>query len=153
MGWAAAELLPYFDLDLTLIHDDMPLDVVSQVAELLLYPLWEANIHIDHSVRTVPEALKVAGEDMSRALAMLDARHIAGDSDLSSLLVRRARRQWRTGIAPRFEELVEHIRARWQRSGQIAHRAEPDLKKQARRLRDVQLLNAFAIARCVRSKR
>ena len=59
---------------------------------------------------------------------MLEARHIAGDSDLSSLLIGGARRQWRTGIASRFDELVEHTQARWQRSGQIAHRAEPDLK-------------------------
>src|SRR6478736_290907 len=145
-GLGRGELLPYSDLDLTLIHDNMPRDVVTQVAELLWYPLWDANIPIDHSVRTVPEALKVAAEDISAGLAMLDARHIAGDSDLSSLLVAGARRQWRTGIASRFEELVAHTEARWQRSGQIAHRAEPDLKNGRGGLRDVQLLNALAIA-------
>ena len=63
---------------------------------------------------------------------MLEVRHIAGDSDLSSLLVSGARRQWRTGIASRFDELVEHTQQRWQRSGQIAHRAEPDLKTRSR---------------------
>jgi [protein-PII] uridylyltransferase len=145
-GLGRGELVPYSDLDLTLLHDNMPADVVSQVAELLWYPLWDANIRIDHSVRTVPEALKVAGDDISAGLAMLEARHIAGDSDLSSLLVGGARRQWRTGIASRFEELVEHTRARWQRSGEIAHRAEPDLKCGRGGLRDVQLLNALAIA-------
>jgi len=145
-GLGRGELLPYSDLDLMLLHDDMPREVVSQVAELLWYPLWDANIHIDHSVRTVPEALKVAGEDISAGLAMLDARHIAGDADLSASLVGGARRQWRTGIAPRFEELVAHTRARWDRSGQIAHRAEPDLKNGRGGLRDVQLLNALAMA-------
>jgi [protein-PII] uridylyltransferase len=145
-GLGRGELLPYSDLDLTLVHDNMPPDIVAGVAELLWYPLWDANIHLDHSVRTVPEALQVAGEDISAGLAMLDARHIAGDSDLSALLVGGARRQWRTGIASRFEELVEHTQARWQRSGQIAHRAEPDLKNGRGGLRDVQLLNALAIA-------
>jgi [protein-PII] uridylyltransferase len=145
-GLGRGELLPYSDLDLTLVHDNMPPDIVSNVAELLWYPLWDANIHLDHSVRTVPEALQVAGEDISAGLAMLDARHIAGDSDLSALLVGGARRQWRTGIASRFEELVEHTQSRWQRSGQIAHRAEPDLKNGRGGLRDVQLLNALAIA-------
>lgn len=145
-GLGRGELLPYSDLDLTLVHDNMPRDVVTRVAELLWYPLWDANISIDHSVRTVPEALQVAGEDISAGLAMLDARHIAGDADLSALLVGGARRQWRTGIAGRFEELVEHTRARWDRSGQIAHRAEPDLKNGRGGLRDVQLLNALAIA-------
>lgn len=145
-GLGRGEVLPYSDLDLMLLHDNMPADIVGEVAELLWYPLWDANIRLDHSVRTVPEALRVAGEDISAGLAMLEARHIAGDADLSALLVGGARRQWRTGIASRFDELVEHTRARWQRSGQIAHRAEPDLKCGRGGLRDVQLLNALAIA-------
>ncbi|MBV8929160.1 MAG: [protein-PII] uridylyltransferase, partial [Mycobacteriaceae bacterium] len=145
-GLGRRELLPYSDLDLMLLHDDMPADVVSQVADLLWYPLWDANIRIDHSVRTVAGALRVGGDDISAGLAMLEVRHIAGDAELSALLVSGARRQWRTGIRSRFDELVEHTRARWQRSGQIAHRAEPDLKCGRGGLRDVQLLNALAIA-------
>ena len=145
-GLGRGELLPYSDLDLTLLHDNVDPQIVGQVAEKLWYPLWDANIRLDHSVRTVREALQVAGEDISAGLAMLEARHIAGDSDLSSLLVGGARRQWRTGIGSRFEELVAHAYARWQRSGQIAHRAEPDLKCGRGGLRDVQLLNALAIA-------
>src|SRR3954451_11770935 len=145
-GLGRRELLPYSDLDLMLLHDDLPKKLVSEVAEKLWYPLWDANIRLDHSVRTVAEAMKVAGEDISAGLAMLEVRHIAGDADLSTLLVGGARRQWRTGIASRFDELVEHTKARWQRSGEIAHRAEPDLKTGRGGLRDVQLLNALAIA-------
>src|ERR1700704_4934909 len=91
-GLGRGELLPYSDLDLMLLHDNMPHDIVAQVAELLWYPLWDANIRIDHSVRTVPEALTVAGEDISAGLAMLETRHIAGDADLSTLLIGGARR-------------------------------------------------------------
>ncbi|MGV0791872.1 [protein-PII] uridylyltransferase [Mycolicibacterium sp. XJ1819] len=145
-GLGRGELVPYSDLDLMLLHDGMPREQVGRIAELLWYPLWDANIRIDHSVRTVPEALAVAGEDISAGLAMLEARHIAGDPALSSSLIGGARRQWRTGIASRFEELVNQTEARWQRSGQIAHRAEPDLKCGRGGLRDVQLLNALAIA-------
>lgn len=145
-GLGRGELAPYSDLDLTLVHDDMPADVVAGVAESLWYPLWDANIRLDHSVRTVPEALTVANEDISAGLAMLEARHIAGDAELSGLLIGGARRQWRTGIASRFDALVAETEARWQRSGQIAHRAEPDLKSGRGGLRDVQLLNALAIA-------
>ncbi|MCW2650103.1 MAG: protein-PII uridylyltransferase [Mycobacterium sp.] len=145
-GLGRRELMPYSDLDLTLLHDNLPAEVVSKVADLLWYPLWDANIRLDHSVRTVPEALHVAGDELSAALAMLEARHIAGDGELSALLVGGARRQWRTGIRSRFDELIELTQLRWQRSGQIAHRAEPDLKSGRGGLRDVQLLNALAIA-------
>ena len=145
-GLGRRELIPYSDLDLMLVHDTMPADVVAEVAEHLWYPLWDANIRLDHSVRTVSEALQVAGGELSAALGLLEARHIAGDEQLSSALIGGARRQWRAGITGRFDELAEYTRARWQRSGQIAHRAEPDLKSGMGGLRDVQLLNALAIA-------
>ena len=145
-GLGRRELVPYTDLDLMLLHDGMPDDVVAEVAEGLWYPLWDANIRLDHSVRTVSEALDVAGSDISAGMAMLEVRHIVGDENLSTKVIAGARRQWRAGIAGRFEELAEHTRARWQRSGEIAHRAEPDLKCGRGGLRDVQLLRALAIA-------
>ncbi|MGH3635736.1 [protein-PII] uridylyltransferase [Mycobacterium sp.] len=140
------ELLPYSDLDLLLLHDSLSADIVGQVADRLWYPLWDANIRLDHSVRTVAEALRVADADISAGLAMLDARHIAGDQQLSMALIDGVRRQWRAGIRSRFGELVETAQARWRRSGEIAHRAEPDLKCGRGGLRDVQLLDALALA-------
>lgn len=140
------ELLPHSDLDLLLVHDEMAADTVGQVAEQLWYPLWDSNIRLDHSVRTVAEALRVAGADIAAGLAMLDARHIAGDEKLSARLVDGVRRQWRAEIRSRFGELVEATQSRWRRSGEIAHRAEPDLKCGRGGLRDVQLLEALAVA-------
>ncbi|MGO9655866.1 [protein-PII] uridylyltransferase [Mycobacterium sp.] len=140
------ELVPYSDLDLLLLHDGMPTDTVRQVADQLWYPLWDANIRLDHSVRTVAETLRVAGADVSAGLAMLDARHIAGDEQLSARLIEGVRGQWRIGIRSLFGELVEETHARWRRIGEIAHRAEPDLKLGRGGLRDLQLLDALAIA-------
>ncbi len=140
------ELVPYSDLDLLLLHDGMPTDTVRQVADQLWYPLWDANIRLDHSVRTVAETLRVAGADVSAGLAMLDARYIAGDEQLSARLIEGVRGQWRTGIRSLFGELVEETHARWRRIGEIAHRAEPDLKLGRGGLRDLQLLDALAIA-------
>ena len=140
------ELVPYSDLDLLLLHDGKPADTVRQIADELWYPLWDANIRLDHSVRTVAETVQVAGADVSAGVAMLDARHIAGDEELSARLIDGVRRQWRTGIQSLFGELVEETHARWRRAGEIAHRAEPDLKLGRGGLRDVQLLDALAIA-------
>ena len=140
------ELLPCSDLDLLLVHDDMPVDAVGATAEKLWYPLWDANVGLDHSVRTVPEALQVAGGDILAGLAMLDVRYIAGDQALADRLVVGVRDQWRSEIRSRFEEVVDATQARWKRSGEIAHRAEPDLKSGRGGLRDVQLLDALALA-------
>nr|WP_156623020.1 [protein-PII] uridylyltransferase [Mycobacterium sp. 1164966.3] len=148
-GLGRRELLPYSDLDLMLVHDGKPADVLGDVADKLWYPLWDANIRLDHSVRTVSEALSTANSDMTAALGMLDARHIAGDEQLSTEVIAGVRRQWRSGIRTRMDELIEMTQARWRRCFRIAHRAEPDLKLGRGGLRDAQLLDALAVAQLV----
>ncbi|GAB10968.1 PII uridylyltransferase [Gordonia araii NBRC 100433] len=145
-GLARGEMLPYSDLDLVLLHDGDRPDRVQAVADELWYPIWDANIGLDHSVRTVPDALRVAGEDLSAALGLLEARHIAGDEDLSDLLIGEIRQQWRMQAPRRLPKLIEHAEQRWVRSGEVAHRSEPDVKNGRGGLRDVQLLNALALA-------
>ncbi|WP_304654068.1 MULTISPECIES: [protein-PII] uridylyltransferase [Nocardia] len=145
-GLGRGEMLPFSDLDLVLLHDDVDPARVAEVADQLWYPLWDAHIKLDHSVRTVPQALRVAADDLIAALGMLEARHIVGDQELSNLLIGGVRREWRTGIRSRFDDLIAQAQARWERSGEIAHRAEPDLKNGRGGLRDIQLLDALAIA-------
>ena len=148
-GLGRRELLPYSDLDLMLLHDNKSDEVLQRVADGLWYPLWDANVRLDHSVRTVSGALGVANSDMVAALGMLDARHIAGDEQLSAELVDGARRQWRSAIRSRMDELVAMTYERWQRCWRIAQRAEPDLKSGRGGLRDVQLLDALGVAQLI----
>lgn len=145
-GLGRREMLPYSDLDLVLLHEDMDPKRVAEIADRLWYPLWDAHIKLDHSVRTVPQALRVAADDLVAALGMLDARHIVGNPELSDRIIAGIRKDWRRGIRGRYDELLTGVRARWDRSGQIAHRTEPDLKNGRGGLRDIQLLDALAIA-------
>ena len=148
-GLGRREMLPYSDLDLVLLHDGKRTDALGEVADRLWYPLWDANMRLDHSVRTVGEALSTANNDMTAALGLLEARHIAGDQPLSAELTEGVRRQWRSGIRSRMGELVEMTQARWRRCGRIFNRAEPDLKSGRGGLRDVQLLDALALAQLI----
>lgn len=140
------EMVAHSDLDLILIHDSRPAEAVSEVADGLWYPIWDARVGLDHSVRTVPEAVRVARTDITAALGLLDARHIAGDEDLSSLMISSVRNLWRREARIRLDEVLDQARLRWRFAGDIAHRAEPDLKNGRGGLRDVQLLNALALA-------
>ena len=138
------ELAPYSDLDLVLLHDGRK--DVERLAEQLWYPLWDAGIGLDHSVRTPGQAVQVAATDLRAALGLLEARHIAGDPELSGTVRTAVRQAWRTGIRGRFDELADAARARWVRVGDLAHRVEPDLKNGHGGLRDVQLIDALAAA-------
>ena len=146
-GLGRRELVPYSDLDLVLVHSGHK--GINGIAEQLWYPLWNSGVGLDHSVRTVPEALDVAGRDLRTALGLLDARHLAGDETLTRQLADEARDAWRTGVRRRFDEIVSSARQRWQRSGEVAHWVEPDLKHGRGGLRDLAMLDALALAQLV----
>ncbi|MEU5695517.1 [protein-PII] uridylyltransferase [Actinosynnema sp. NPDC020468] len=143
-GLGRRELVPYSDLDLVLVHNGHK--GVEEIAEKLWYPLWNSGIGLDHSVRTVGEALRVASGDLRTALGLLDLRHLAGDADVSGRLAESARQAWRTGVRTRLDEMAESAQRRWARSGEIAHRVEPDLKHGRGGLRDLTLLDALSVA-------
>ncbi|MDQ2586269.1 [protein-PII] uridylyltransferase [Saccharothrix yanglingensis] len=146
-GLGRRELVPYSDLDLLLVHNGHK--GVDGIAEKLWYPLWNSGIGLDHSVRTVGEALRVAADDLRTALGLLDTRHLAGDQEVSRRLADGARQAWRTGVRARLDEMSESASRRWARSGEIAHRVEPDLKHGRGGLRDVVLLDALSAAQLV----
>ena len=138
------ELAPYSDLDLVLLHDGRK--DIERLAEQLWYPLWDAGIGLDHSVRTPGQAVQVAATDLRAALGLLEARHIAGDVALSDKVRNAVRQAWRAGIRNRFDELADGARGRWTKVGDVAHRVEPDLKNGHGGLRDIQLIEALALA-------
>ncbi|WP_328607416.1 [protein-PII] uridylyltransferase [Amycolatopsis sp. NBC_00345] len=143
-GLGRRELVPFSDLDLVLVHNGN--SRVGEIADALWYPLWDARVGLDHSVRTPGEALKVASEDLRTALGLLDARYLAGDAELAERLASAARDQWRRTARKRLDELSESVRGRWRRSGEIAQSAEPDLKHGRGGLRDFAVLEALAAA-------
>jgi [protein-PII] uridylyltransferase len=141
------ELAPYSDLDLVLLHDGRK--DVDRLAEQLWYPLWDAGIGLDHSVRTPGQAVQVAATDLRAAYGLLEARHIAGDPALSDKVSSAVRQAWRAGIRNRFDELADAAHDRWTKVGDVAHRVEPDLKNGHGGLRDIQLIGALAAAQLV----
>jgi [protein-PII] uridylyltransferase len=141
------ELAPYSDLDLVLVHERRP--DADRLAEALWYPLWDAGIGLDHSVRTPGQVVQVVATDLRVALGLLEARHLAGERDLFDKVNGAVRQSWRAGIRDRFDELVEMTNSRWSKNGDVAHRIEPDLKNGRGGLRDVHLLDALAAAQLV----
>ncbi|HEY9417351.1 MAG TPA: [protein-PII] uridylyltransferase, partial [Pseudonocardia sp.] len=138
------ELCPYSDLDLVIVHERRP--DAERLAEALWYPLWDAGIGLDHSVRTPGQVIQVAATDLRAALGLLEARHLAGDRALFEKVNDAVRQSWRAGIRGRLDEVAEVTRARWSKNGDVAHRAEPDLKNGRGGLRDIYLLDALAAA-------
>jgi [protein-PII] uridylyltransferase len=136
---------PASDLDLVLLHDGraVPASAVSVLAERLWYPLWDAGLRLDHSVRTPNQCREVAAGDLSAAIGLLDLRVLAGDASLVVRTRATLLSDWRGGIRRRLPQLLDSLAERSERFGEIAYLLEPDLKEARGGLRDVTVLRAL----------
>lgn len=137
---------PASDLDLLLVHDGRTHDAatIARVAERLWYPVWDAGLDLDHSVRSLAQCRQVASADLVAAVGLLDLRHVAGDP----AVVHRARTallaDWRAAARRRLPELLAATRARAERAGELAYLVEPDLKEARGGIRDAVVVLALA---------
>lgn len=143
-GYGRRELCPASDLDLVLVHRGRR--DIEKVAERVWYPIWDAGIGLDHSVRTVKQALDVADVDLKVALGLLEVRLVAGDAALAADLRRGAEDQWCRGSRRWLPELAQAVEDRHAQFGEVAFLLEPDLKEGRGGLRDVHALRAAALA-------
>ncbi|BCJ42484.1 bifunctional uridylyltransferase/uridylyl-removing enzyme [Actinoplanes ianthinogenes] len=143
-GLGRRDCAPYSDLDLVLLHRGVA--GIDRIASALWYPIWDARLGLDHSVRTLPEALSVAHDDVKVSLGLLDARHVAGDATLSAELIAATGDQWRRTAVRLMPQLKELTETRWASHGELAFLLEGDLKEAAGGLRDVTLLRGIGRA-------
>jgi [protein-PII] uridylyltransferase len=147
-GWARRELAPFSDIDFIVLYERDEA-AAKQVADRLLYPLWDEKLAIGHSLREARAAARLAKEDLATATALLDARHIAGERRLSTELVRATL----VALAPSGNpnELIAMLaaekKARHDRFGASLYLLEPNMKQGIGALRD---LSTALWAACVR---
>ena len=143
-GYGRRELLPRSDLDVVLLHGGR--DDIAGIADRIWYPVWDSGVELDHAVRTVPQARRVARSDLKVALGLLSARHVAGDPELTERLREGALEDWRAAAPARLAELHAAHDERTRISGELAFLLEPDLKEARGGLRDVHAIQAVAAA-------
>ena len=143
-GYGRKELLPGSDLDVLMLHDGR--DGIAKIADRIWYPVWDSGARLDHAVRTVPQARRVARNDLKVALGLLYARHVAGDADLTTRLREGALEDWRSNARTRLAELKALHDERTRLHGELAFLLEPDLKESRGGQRDVHAIQAIAAA-------
>src|ERR1700689_2277091 len=78
-GDGRRQLLPGSGLDVLLLHGGR--DGIAAIAGRIWYPVWDSGAELDHAVRAVPQARRVARAGLKVAPGMLTARHVTGDPD------------------------------------------------------------------------
>ncbi len=130
---------PNSDLDLVLIHSEGVSP--DQVAEKLWYPIWDSGMDLDHSVRTIPTARKVAAADIKAFTGLLDTRYIAGNEELVVELRKVILHDWRANAKNVLPELSQLVSERRKNHGELFQLLEPNIKESYGGIRDAGILS------------
>ncbi|MFL6724488.1 MAG: [protein-PII] uridylyltransferase [Sphingomicrobium sp.] len=140
-GTGRGEMAPFSDLDLMFLVPERGSPWCEQAIEALLYILWDLKLKVGQSVRTPSQAIAAAKEDITIRTALLEARWIWGDKDLSDEAMRRFRAEVVAGSARDYvaAKLAERD-ARHERMGDSRYVVEPNVKDGKGGLRDLHTL-------------
>ena len=143
-GYGRGELNPFSDVDVMLLHGNGAGKIspyIAEMAEQILYLLWDIGFKVGHSTRSIKQALDQANSDMLTKTAMLESRFLAGDH----ILAHEFRDQFRAKCVAGHEREYVELRMRDQASrhtkfGDSVYMQEPNLKGGCGGLRDYQNL-------------
>src|SRR6266850_1997285 len=141
-------MAPESDIDLLFILPYKQTAWGEQVAEAILYCLWDMGLKVGHATRSVDESIRQARGDMTIRTAILETRFLTGDQPLYGELVARFDKEVVQGTAAEFvtAKLAER-EERHRRAGQSRYLVEPNVKDGKGGLRDLHTL--FWIAKYV----
>ena len=147
-GYGRGLMAPESDIDLLFILPYKQTAWGEQVAEAILYCLWDMGLKVGHATRSVDESIRQARGDMTIRTAILETRFLAGDRPLYDELVSRFDTEVVQGTAAEFvtAKLAER-EERHRRAGQSRYLVEPNVKDGKGGLRDLHTL--FWIAKYV----
>jgi [protein-PII] uridylyltransferase len=140
-GYGRSEMAPFSDIDLMFLTPHPRAPWCEQVIEATLYALWDAKLKVGQAIRTVPELMALAKEDMTVRTAMLESRLVDGDPDLFEEARSRFRKEIVAGSAAEFvaAKLAERD-ARHEKFGDSRYLVEPNVKNGKGALRDLHTL-------------
>jgi [protein-PII] uridylyltransferase len=126
-GYGRGELCPSSDLDLWLLVADDD-HRAREVAEAILYPLWDLKLEVGHAVRTIAGAMSLAREDLTACTALLDARFLDGAEELWTEFTQAVPRLFDRDVNDVVKRLRKEKDERHARFGDTVYLLEPNVK-------------------------
>jgi [protein-PII] uridylyltransferase len=137
-GYGRAELNPCSDIDLLFLYQHKRDPYIENVAERILYALWDTKLDVGHAMRNVRECVRMAAQDFKVKTSLLDARFLCGDATLYGEFAAAMERDVLARGAERFfKEKLAETTDRHRRYGDSVYLLEPQLKEGEGGLRDL----------------
>jgi len=137
-GYGRAELNPYSDIDLLFLYQHKREPYIENVAERILYTLWDTKLTVGNAMRNVRECVRLAAKDFKVKTALLDARFLCGDEALYGEFAAAMERDvLKRNVDRFFKEKLAENEDRHRRYGDSVYLLEPQLKEGEGGLRDL----------------
>src|SRR5262245_19246404 len=139
-GYGRGELHPHSDVDILILVPSTPDEAGRGVVERLVTFLWDINLEVGHSVRTVGECAEESAADVGVMTTLVEARQLAGNADLVAKMREAvsADRVW--PVKAYFEAKVAEQQDRHLKANDTAYNLEPNVKTGPGGLRDIQTI-------------
>ena len=139
-GYGRAELHPGSDIDILVLLQSEPDPVLEEKISRFFTFLWDLQLDLGNSVRTVRECLDEGANDITIATTLFESRRLAGPEALYA--------EFEAGLAQPgfwdskifFEGKIEEQRKRHKRFGDSGYGVEPNLKESPGGLRDLHII-------------
>ncbi|TGX52865.1 [protein-PII] uridylyltransferase [Sphingomonas gei] len=140
-GYGRGEMAPHSDIDIGFLTPWKVTGWCEQVIESTLYSLWDMQLKVGHSSRSLDEMVRQAKADITVRTALLEARYVWGDIALYDEAAARFKAEVQADTARDFiaQKLAERD-ARHKRMGDSRYVVEPNVKEGKGGLRDLHAL-------------
>jgi len=134
-GYGRRELHPFSDIDLLIIPQE---GENSGSIETFITLLWDLNLQIGHSVRSIQECLEEGRADITVATNLLESRLLSGSETIFNQLQQHITDDsiWPSG--PFFVAKRNEQKSRLAKQNDTAYNLEPNIKEGPGGLRDIQ---------------
>ncbi len=137
-GYGRGELNPCSDIDLMFLYNSKDPRRVEDIAQKLLYFLWDMRLDVGYSVRTPADCVEMASSDSTVRTALLDSRFIIGSRVLFKEFEKVRLSQILAKRSDAFiREKVEELKKRREKYGSSVYILEPNVKESEGALRDL----------------
>ncbi len=144
-GYGRGELHACSDVDLLVLAPRA--DQVTRMADAItrfVTFLYDTGLDIGASVRSLRQCVDEGRRDVTIATALIEARHLAGDSALFDQLMRRTGPDQMWPTRKFFAAKLAEQRARYDKFDATAYKLEPNVKESPGSLRDIHTVGWVA---------
>ncbi|MBJ7538392.1 [protein-PII] uridylyltransferase [Marinomonas sp. C1424] len=142
-GYGRGELHPKSDIDLLILIDDKASAPKTKIEAFITF-LWDMNLDVGHSVRTISECTDMAASDITVITNLIESRILCGPADLLATLNLHTDTSQMWDGHTFYQAKVEEQKKRHAKYQNTAYNLEPNLKECPGGLRDMQVIDWVA---------